>query len=78
MESHLRRRLRTGERIKHRNGDNYDNRLENLAIEVHPKVNPWIDCACGCGLRLRKYGSNGSTRRFVAGHAVRARRRGRP
>lgn len=37
--------------------------------------NPEVDCACGCGERLRRYDSAGRPRRFVSGHNIHARQR---
>jgi hypothetical protein len=36
------------------------------------KENPVIECACGCGARLRRFDESGRERRFVHGHFGRA------
>lgn len=75
IEKTLGRALRPNERVSHRNGDLYDNRPENLFISSRPKFNPWIDCACGCGMRRRTFdlaNRNGrEPRRFISGHNTR-------
>lgn len=70
MERVLGRKLRNLERVRHRNGDASDNRPENLRIEVRRdrRVNPWVECECGCGNLRRMYKSDGRRGRFISGH----------
>lgn len=77
MERHLNRPLTVHEWVRHRNGNLFDNRLSNLQLlEVGRKrENPWVNCACGCGLRRRQYDRSGRIRRFILGHAMRVRTR---
>lgn len=79
MERELRRPLRALERVRHRNGDPSDNRPENLRLEVRRdrRVNPWVECECGCGNLRRMYKSDGRRGRFIAGHNARAAQRWR-
>jgi len=32
------------------------------------RLNPWVNCACGCGGRFRKFDANSRRRRFLRGH----------
>lgn len=39
--------------------------------------NPMVSCACGCGVRFRRFDSTGRLRRFVSGHNIERDERGR-
>lgn len=32
------------------------------------RLNPWIECGCGCGNRLKKFDASGRERKFFLGH----------
>ena len=42
-------------------------------LQVPGSENPMIECACGCGKRLRKYDGEGRPRRYINGHNSRKR-----
>lgn len=46
-------------------------------IGKNHKVNEWIDCACGCGQKLKKYDRWGRSRRFIQHHKPKFDRSGR-
>lgn len=39
------------------------------SLRLPGEANPWIVCACGCGVKLRKFDSEGRPRRVKHGHS---------
>ena len=58
--------------IKHKNGNALDLRQENLEIKERAwqRTLPDIECACGCGKKMRPYRSCGIRKKFISGHYV--------
>lgn len=57
--------------VLHKNGNKQDLRKENLLLKQRDwqKQLPDVMCACGCGRKIRPYGSDGLPNKFVQGHA---------
>ncbi len=44
-------------------------------LKMKPRSsNPWIDCGCGCGKKLRKYDSKWRPRKYLPGHSGRGKK----
>lgn len=68
IESALGRQLRTGESVRHLDGNPGNNDPANLEVRSRPNLTAEVACACGCGTRLTAFDSSGRLRSYVSGH----------
>jgi len=50
----------------------FEHRAENCNRKHPDEKNVWIECACGCGQKLLKYGSQGRPKKAIDGHRFKA------
>ena len=73
MEEEIGRRLGSGERVRHSDGDPGNNSPENLVLVAPLDRDAEITCACKCGKRMTRLDNAGRVRRYVSGHNSRSK-----